>query len=145
MLTRFQNSCLLSTYPSISRVVNHEEAPRSVFKSLNLHWWPVMLDVVLVNFCYLYSCLSCLLLFLLLFIVSFWILHDLFCCVNIDTCSSVNSNEFWIPFPKLRKKIFIFIQPSLVASDVEVVEHFLNASSCEVWCKFAINRVIYTA
>ena len=117
MLTRSQNSNLLSMYPSssISRVVNRVEAPGSVFILLTLHCWPVRFDLMLTSFCCLYSCL-CFILFLLLFIPSFWIFYVLYFRNNLDTCSSVTSDEFWVFFEGIQK-IFIFIPLSLVSSD----------------------------
>ena len=75
ILTRSQNSCLLSMYPSysIGRVDSHVEAPCSVLISFSLHCCLVSLDFVSFSFSWLYSCLSRLIFFLMLFIVSFWI------------------------------------------------------------------------
>ena len=75
ILTRSQNSCLLSMYPfsSIGRVDSHVEAPCSVLISFSLHCWLVSLDFISISVCLLYSCLSRLIFFLMLFIVSFWI------------------------------------------------------------------------
>ena len=117
MLTRSQNSYLLSMYPSssISRVVNRVEAPGSVFILLTLHCWPVRFDLMLTSFCCLCSCL-CFILFLPFFISSFWILYVLYFRNNLDICSSATSDKFWVFFEDI-KKIFIFIPPSLVSSD----------------------------
>ena len=75
ILTMFQNSCLLSMYPSssIGKVDSHAEEPYSVLTLFSLHCWLVSFDLISINFCWLYSCLSCLIFFLMLFIVSFWI------------------------------------------------------------------------
>ena len=76
ILRRSQNSCVLSIYPSssIGRVDSYVEAPCSLLISFSLHCWLVSLDFISVSFCWLYSCLSHLIFFLMLFIVSFWIL-----------------------------------------------------------------------
>ena len=67
ILTRSQNSCLSSMYPSsIGRVVSHVEVPCSVLISFSLHCWLVSLDFISISFCWLYSCLSYLIFFLML-------------------------------------------------------------------------------
>ena len=60
ILTRSQNSYLLSMYPfsSIGKVDSHVEAPCSVLISFSLHCWLVSLDFMSISFCWLYSCLS---------------------------------------------------------------------------------------
>ena len=75
ILTRSQNSCLLNMYPSssIGRVDSHVEAPCLVLISFSLHCWLVILDFISIKFCWLYSCLSRLIFFLMLFMISFWI------------------------------------------------------------------------
>ena len=73
ILTRSQNSCLLSMYPSpsIGKVDSHVEAPCSVLISFSRHCWLLSLDFISISFCWLYSCLSCLIFFLMLFMFLF--------------------------------------------------------------------------
>ena len=53
ILTRSQNSYLLSMYPfsSIGKVDSHVEAPCSVLISFSLHCWLVSLDFMSISFC----------------------------------------------------------------------------------------------
>ena len=68
ILTRYQNSCLLSIYLSstIGKKDSCVEAPCSVLISFRLHCWLASLDFMSISFCWLYSCLSCLIFFLML-------------------------------------------------------------------------------
>ena len=73
ILARSQNSCLLSMYPSpsIGKVDGHIEAPCSVLISFSRHCWLLSLDFISISFCWLHSCLSCLIFFLMLFMFLF--------------------------------------------------------------------------
>ena len=70
----------------IGRVISHVEGARSVLMSFILHCWPVSLDLILTSFCWLYSCLSRLIFFLMLFI---WIYY-----LNITSNFEFTSNFF---------------------------------------------------
>ena len=60
MLTRSQNSCLLSIYPSssIGRVIRHVEAPCSVLMLFSLRCWPVSLDLILTLYYLILTCIN---------------------------------------------------------------------------------------
>ena len=108
MLTRSQNSCLLSIYPSssIGRVIRHVEAPCSVLMLFSLRCWPVSLDLILTLYYLILTCINMfsLIMFLcfpfdflldVVYSFFFWILYVLSWLAVNDTCSSVSGDDFW--------------------------------------------------
>ena len=133
MLTRSQNSCLVSMYPlpqSVEGPAMLKQLPQCWCR-LAVHCWPVSLDLILTSFCWLYPCPSRLIFFLILLIVSFWLLHVLSCHAVNDMCFSVSSNMFWILFLWFwKKQMFPSYRVSL-AVIIQVFYHFHKA--CYLW------------